>query len=95
MGIGEAGRPKVKPMGAGDSRSAAQEGAGLLSGTAGPASRKDADYPGRKAAPQDAHVARLRRSNIEVRPSSLGRGEGRVAQLILFATTTKRPSEVW
>ena len=48
MGRGEAGRPKAKPMGAGDSRSAAQEGADLLSGTGGSASQKDSSYPEEK-----------------------------------------------
>ena len=68
-GRGEARRPKAKPMGAGDSRSAAQEAAGLLSGTGGSASREDSAYPERRTAPQDAPVARYRRGNIEVRPS--------------------------
>ena len=56
-------------MGAEDSRSAAQEGAALLFGTGGYASREDSAYPEEKEASQTAHVAPYRRGNIEVRPS--------------------------
>ena len=55
-------------MGAEDSRSAAQEGAALLFGTGGYASREDSAYPEEKEASQTAHVAPYRRGNIEVRP---------------------------